>query len=63
MTLYTPSSIFNSLTAEQIPAHVAQLKAHLASREADKAKGRHTSSNGKVINQLKREIAHLEAAS
>jgi hypothetical protein len=65
MNMYTHESILSSLAAEQIPAHVEQLKAHLASRKAAHVRlvGGCKSSNSKVMNQRKREIARFEVAS
>lgn len=58
---YTPASMLTALTPEMLPAHVARLRAHLKSREADHAKltGGCKASNSKVMNQLRREIAAL----
>ena len=63
--LYTPASIMAGIVSpEQVAAHVAQLRSHMAQRQADSSRGgRANSSNTKVINQLAREIAHFEARS
>jgi hypothetical protein len=60
LNLNTPPSILHQLTPEQIPAHVEQLKSHLAQRLDDKARGYTNASNSKVINKLTRELAFFD---
>jgi hypothetical protein len=57
----TPPSILAMLAADQVPAHVEGLKAHLADRQHEEARYGKRASNTKVMNRIKRELAHFGA--